>query len=168
MTVVPFETAALADFRRRPTCGEDADSTGGRPAFFERDRVGDFFLAAIRASCHSIVAGVTLLEAMIGNRALTEDAAAQAAPLATSLGVPVVGFDAYLAEWRARRERFSDDAERPRDHWIRFALAPLPGGAYRVRALAPRASIFFEADAYVTRSTYWVESGRWRAPRPGA
>ena len=51
MSVVPFETAALADFRRRPTCGEDADSTGGRPAFFERDAVGDFFLAAIRASC---------------------------------------------------------------------------------------------------------------------
>jgi hypothetical protein len=49
MTVVPFETAALADFRRRPACGEDADSTGGRPAFFERG--GDFFLAAIRASC---------------------------------------------------------------------------------------------------------------------
>ena len=51
MTVVPFETAALADFRRPSTCGEDADSTGGRPAFFERDGVGDFFLAAIRASC---------------------------------------------------------------------------------------------------------------------
>jgi pimeloyl-ACP methyl ester carboxylesterase len=44
------------------------------------------------------VGGVILLEAMIGNRAFTEDAAAQSAPLATSLGVPVVGFDAYLAE----------------------------------------------------------------------
>ena len=52
-----------------------------------------------------------------------------------------------------RRERFSDDAERLLDRWIRFALAPLPGGAYRVRALARRASIFFEADAYVTRWT---------------
>jgi hypothetical protein len=51
MTVVPSETAALADFRRRPTCGEDADPTGGRPAFFERGAVGDFFLAGIRASC---------------------------------------------------------------------------------------------------------------------
>ena len=51
MTVVPFETAALADFRRRPTCGEDADFTGGRPAFFERGAVRDFFLGAIRASC---------------------------------------------------------------------------------------------------------------------
>ena len=81
------------------------------------------------------VAGVILLEAMIGNRAFTENAAAQAAPLATSLGVPVAGFDAYLAEWRARRERFSDEAERLLDRWVRFALAPLPGGAYRVRAL---------------------------------
>ena len=81
------------------------------------------------------VAGVILLDAMIGNHAFTENAAAQAAPLATSLGVPVAGFDAYLAAWRARRERFSDDAERLLDRWVRFALAPLPGGAYRVRAL---------------------------------
>jgi pimeloyl-ACP methyl ester carboxylesterase len=81
------------------------------------------------------VAGLILLEAMIGNRAFAENAAAQAAPLATSLGAPVAGFDAYLAEWRARRERFSDDAERLLDRWVRFALAPLPGGAYRVRAL---------------------------------
>lgn len=81
------------------------------------------------------VAGVILLEAMIGNRAFTENAAAQAAPLATSLGSPVASFDAYLAQWRARRERFSDDAERLLDRWVRFALAPLPGGTYRVRAL---------------------------------
>ena len=81
------------------------------------------------------VAGLILLEAMIGNRAFTENAAAQAAPLATSLGSPVAGFDAYLAQWRSRRERFSDDAERLLDRWVRFALAPLPGGAYRVRAL---------------------------------
>jgi pimeloyl-ACP methyl ester carboxylesterase len=80
-------------------------------------------------------AALILLEAMIGNRAFTENAAAQAAPLATSLGSPVAGFDAYLAEWRARRERFSDDAERLLDRWVRFALAPLPGGAYRMRAL---------------------------------
>jgi pimeloyl-ACP methyl ester carboxylesterase/DNA-binding SARP family transcriptional activator len=81
------------------------------------------------------VAGLILLEAMIGNRAFTENAAAQAAPLATRLGSPVAGFDAYLAEWRSRREPFGDDAERLLDRWVRFALAPLPGGAYRVRAL---------------------------------
>jgi hypothetical protein len=69
MSVVPFETPAVAVFRRRLSCGEDADSTGGRPAFGERARVcgedaeaaggrrafreragaGDFFLAAIRS-----------------------------------------------------------------------------------------------------------------------
>ncbi len=81
------------------------------------------------------VAGVMLLEAMIGDRAFTENAAAQAAPLATRLGRPVAGFDAYLAEWRSRRGRYSDDAERLVDRWVRFALAPLPGGAYRERAL---------------------------------
>jgi pimeloyl-ACP methyl ester carboxylesterase/DNA-binding SARP family transcriptional activator len=81
------------------------------------------------------VAGLVLLEAMIGDRAFTENAAAQAAPLATTLGSPVAGFDAYLAGWRARRENFSDEAERLLDRWVRFALAPLPGGAYRVRAL---------------------------------
>jgi pimeloyl-ACP methyl ester carboxylesterase len=81
------------------------------------------------------VAGLVLLEAMIGDRAFTENAAAQAAPLATALGAPAAGFDAYLAGWRARRERFSDEAERLLDRWARFALAPLPSGAYRVRAL---------------------------------
>lgn len=81
------------------------------------------------------VQGLVLLEAMIGDRAFTENAVAQAAPLATRLGLPVAGFDSYLAEWRARREGFSDDAERLLDRWVRFALAPLPGGTYRDRAL---------------------------------
>jgi pimeloyl-ACP methyl ester carboxylesterase/DNA-binding SARP family transcriptional activator len=81
------------------------------------------------------VAGLILLEAMIGGRAFTENAATQAAPLATSLGQPVAGFDAYLSEWRARRGRYSDDAERLVDRWVRFALAPLPSGVYRERAL---------------------------------
>jgi pimeloyl-ACP methyl ester carboxylesterase len=81
------------------------------------------------------VAGLILLEAMIGDRAFTENAAAQAAPLATKLGQPVAGFDAYVTAWRARREPFSDEAERLIDRWARFALAPLPSGAYRERAL---------------------------------
>ena len=34
---------------------------------------------------------------MIGDHAFTENAAAQAAPLAATLGSPVAGFDAYLA-----------------------------------------------------------------------
>lgn len=81
------------------------------------------------------VAGLILLEAMIGDRAFTENAAAQAAPLATRLGRPVAGFDAYLSEWRARRPQYSDEAERLFDRWARFALAPVPGGGYRERAL---------------------------------
>lgn len=91
-------------------------------------------IAAFLASATD-VAGLILLEAMIGDRAFTENAAAQAAPLATKLGPPVAGFDAYVAAWRARREPFSDDAERLVDRWARFALAPLPSGAYRERAL---------------------------------
>ena len=47
MIVVPFETAVVADFRRRRACGADADVAGGRPDFFERDGVGDFFLDAM-------------------------------------------------------------------------------------------------------------------------
>ncbi|MGH7392750.1 MAG: alpha/beta fold hydrolase [Candidatus Rokuibacteriota bacterium] len=80
------------------------------------------------------LAGLILLEAMIGDRAFAENAAAQAAPLATGLDLPVAGFDAYLARWRARRAPYSDDAERLVDRWARFALAPL-SGAYRERAL---------------------------------
>ncbi len=79
--------------------------------------------------------GLVLLEAMIGDRAFAENAAAQAAPLATRIGSRFAGFDEYLAEWRARRERFSDDAERLVDRWARFALAPMPDGTYRERAL---------------------------------
>ena len=81
------------------------------------------------------VAGLVLLEAMIGDRAFTENAAAQAAPLANGLGPTVAGFDAYLAEWRTRRAPYSDAAERLAERWVRFALAPLPDGTYRQRGL---------------------------------
>ena len=81
------------------------------------------------------VTGLVLLEAMIGDRAFTENAAAQAAPLASRLGLTVAGFDAYLAEWRMRRPRYTDEAERLAERWVRFALAPLPDGTYRERAL---------------------------------
>lgn len=81
------------------------------------------------------VTGLILLEAMIGDRAFAENAAAQAAPLALSLGQPVAGFDAYLSEWRSRHGPYSDDAERLMDRWARFALAPLPSGVLRERAL---------------------------------
>jgi pimeloyl-ACP methyl ester carboxylesterase/DNA-binding SARP family transcriptional activator len=90
-------------------------------------------IAAFVAS-RTPLAGVILLEPMIGDRAFTENAAAQAAPLVAGLDLPVAGFDAYLARWRARREPYGDDAERLVDRWARFALAPL-SGAYRERAL---------------------------------
>jgi pimeloyl-ACP methyl ester carboxylesterase len=107
------------------------------------------------------VAGLVLLEAMIGDRAFTENAAAQAAPLATTLGSPVAGFDAYLAQWRTRREPFSDDAERLLDRWVRFALAPLPGGAYRVRAL--RAAVETEWASIIAADSLGA-LGRVRCP----
>jgi pimeloyl-ACP methyl ester carboxylesterase/DNA-binding SARP family transcriptional activator len=107
------------------------------------------------------VAGLVLLEAMIGDRAFTENAAAQAAPLATTLGSRVAGFDAYLAEWRSRREPFSNDAERLLDRWVRFALAPLPSGEYRVRAL--RAAVEAEWDSIIAADSL-AALGRVRCP----
>ena len=74
-------------------------------------------------------------EGMIGDRAFAENAVARAAPIAASLDKRYVSFDAYLAEWRTRREPFTDEAERLADRWVRFALAPLPDGSYRARAL---------------------------------
>jgi pimeloyl-ACP methyl ester carboxylesterase len=81
------------------------------------------------------VAGLVLLEGMIGDRAFSENAAAQAAPIADRLGRTVAAFDAYLAEWRANRAGFTDEAERLAERWVRFALAPLPDGRYRARPL---------------------------------
>ena len=117
-------------------------------------------VAAFVASATDVT-GLILLEAMIGDRAFTENAAAQAAPLATALGSPVAGFDAYLAEWRARREPFSDDAERLLERWARFALAPLPSGAYRVRAL--RAAVEAEWDSIIAADSL-AALGRVRCP----
>ena len=81
------------------------------------------------------IGGLVLLEGMIGDQAFAKNAAAQASPLATSLGLPVGGFDQYLTAWRARRERFTNDAERLAERWVRFALAPLPDGTFRERAI---------------------------------
>ena len=87
------------------------------------------------AALESDVRALVLLEAMIGNRAFTENAVVQAAPLVANLATPVADFDAYLTAWRARRARFSDEAERLVDRWARFAFSPLPDGRYRQRAL---------------------------------
>ena len=81
------------------------------------------------------VAGLILLEGMIGDRAFVENAAAQAAPLAGSLDQRFGGFDEYLVKARAERARRSDAAERLLDRVVHYDLAPLPDGTYRRRAL---------------------------------
>jgi pimeloyl-ACP methyl ester carboxylesterase len=81
------------------------------------------------------VAGLVLLEGMVGDRAFRENAVAITAPIAAQLDRRYVSFEAYLTEWRSHREPFTDEAERLADRWARFALAPLPDGSYRQRAL---------------------------------
>lgn len=80
------------------------------------------------------VAGLVLLEGMIGDRAFAENAAAQASPLADALGPGIAGFDVYLKEWLSQ-QAYSDEAERLLQRWARYALAPLPDGTYRRRGL---------------------------------
>jgi pimeloyl-ACP methyl ester carboxylesterase/DNA-binding SARP family transcriptional activator len=81
------------------------------------------------------VAGLVLLEGVVGDRAFAENAAARAAPIIAGLDKRYASLDAYLTEWRARRGRFTDEAERLADRWARFALTPLPDGRYRERGL---------------------------------
>ena len=70
------------------------------------------------------VAGLILLEAMIGDRAFTENAVAHVAPIVTQLDKRFAGFHAYLAGWRSRRRSWGDQAERLVERWARFAFAP--------------------------------------------
>jgi pimeloyl-ACP methyl ester carboxylesterase len=86
------------------------------------------------AAARADVAGLVLLEGMIGDRAFAENAAAQAAPLADAVGRTVAGFDVYLREWLSQ-EAYSSEAERLLQRWVRYALAPLPDGTYRRRGL---------------------------------
>ncbi|GAC1445644.1 MAG: hypothetical protein NVSMB52_07510 [Chloroflexota bacterium] len=80
------------------------------------------------------VSGLILLEAMIGERAFTENAAALLTPYAEGLEHDRFGgFAQYLAQWRASRPRWSDEAEHLADRWVHHALAPLPDGRYRSR-----------------------------------
>ena len=115
-------------------------------------------------------AGLILLEAMIGDRAFVENAAAQAAPLAQSLGLPVAGFDTYLDTWRARWGPITDEAERIAERWARFALAPMPDGRYRERAV--RAAVEAEwasiiaADSLGTLARVTCPVLIVQAPRP--
>jgi pimeloyl-ACP methyl ester carboxylesterase len=86
--------------------------------------------------------GLILLEGVIGDRAFTENAAAQVIkPLSASLGPRIGGFEEYMTRWRAQRPPtgpsvpYSDEAERVLERTIRYELAPLPDGTYRRRAL---------------------------------
>jgi len=80
--------------------------------------------------------GLILLEGVIGDRAFTENAAAQVIkPMGTSLELRFGGFEEYLTRWRAQQGRNSDEAERVLERSIRYELAPLPDGTYRRRAL---------------------------------
>src|SRR5262249_60383117 len=83
------------------------------------------------------IGGLVLLEGMIGDQAFAKNAAAQASPLATSLGLPVGGFDQYLTVWRARRERFTNDAERLAERWVRVAPRPFPDRTVSQRRVPP-------------------------------
>lgn len=81
------------------------------------------------------VSGLVLLEAMIGDRAFTENAAAQSAPIAEAATRRYRGFDEYIAMSRAGRDRWGDEAERMQERAVRHQIAPLPDGSYRQRAL---------------------------------
>ena len=81
------------------------------------------------------IAGLILLEAMIGDRAFTDNAVAQGRPLAEGIDRRYRSQEHYLAESRARRAPWSDAAERLSDRLAHYTLAPLSDGTYRQRAL---------------------------------
>lgn len=98
--------------------------------------IGGTIAAFVAAQAN--VSGLILLEALIGDRAFTENALAHAnvASLPEDLDRRFFAdFDAYLAEWRAHHAQWSDEAERLLDRWVRYELAPLSNGTYRRRAL---------------------------------
>lgn len=98
-------------------------SSGGTVAAFAASRID--------------ASGLILFEAMIGDRAFTENAAARAAPIGDWLDRRFAGFDAYRIAHRARSRRlqWSDNAERLAERWMHYELAPLPDGSWRQRAL---------------------------------
>jgi pimeloyl-ACP methyl ester carboxylesterase/DNA-binding SARP family transcriptional activator len=80
--------------------------------------------------------GLILMDAVIGDRAFTENSAAQVIkPMSTSLELRFGGFEEYLTRWRAEQGSLSGEAERVLERTLRYELAPLPDGTYRRRAL---------------------------------
>jgi pimeloyl-ACP methyl ester carboxylesterase/DNA-binding SARP family transcriptional activator len=105
-------------------------------------------LLAKRLAC----SGLILLDGVVGNRAFSQNAAAQVMPSQRDgLMLRVGGFDEYLTRWRSNvtMSGFSGDAERILERTIHYELAPLPDGTYRGRALV---SAFEQTWASVLRS----------------
>jgi pimeloyl-ACP methyl ester carboxylesterase/DNA-binding SARP family transcriptional activator len=115
------------------------------------------FVAA-QCDCRALI----LLEGVVGDRAFTENAAAQVMkPLGETLDVHFGGFDQYLRRWRAEQVGFSDEAEHVLERTIRYELAPLPDGTYRRRALK---AAFEETWASLQQSDSLAALARVRCP----
>lgn len=81
-------------------------------------------------------AGVILLDAVVGDRAFTQNAAAQAiGALGPGLDRRYAGFQEYLERWQLDGREPQTDVERWIDRSARYALAPSSDGSYRMRGL---------------------------------
>jgi len=81
-------------------------------------------------------AGVILLDAVVGDRAFTENAAAQAiGTLGPGLDRRYAGFQEYLERWQLDGREPQTDVERWIDRSARYTLAPGSDGSYRMRGL---------------------------------
>jgi pimeloyl-ACP methyl ester carboxylesterase/DNA-binding SARP family transcriptional activator len=93
-------------------------------------------VAALVAADGAPLAGLILLDGVIGDRAFTSNAAAKMLPTyGAILGPRFGGFAEYVAQWRSHQPRRSDEAERLLERTVRYDLAPLPDGTYRRRGL---------------------------------
>jgi pimeloyl-ACP methyl ester carboxylesterase/DNA-binding SARP family transcriptional activator len=91
---------------------------------------------AAEAAAEGGVGGLILLDAVIGHRAFTDNAAAKVVrSFGESLELRLGGFTEYMEQLRPPRGRRSDDAERLLERAIRYELTPLPDGTYRRRGI---------------------------------
>jgi pimeloyl-ACP methyl ester carboxylesterase len=95
--------------------------------------MGGAIAAAVAA--REEVSGLVLLDAIIGDRAFTENAVADVRHVvANAVGRRFGGFAEYLAHWRGLRG-WSDAAERQLARTVRYELSPLADGTYRRRTI---------------------------------
>jgi pimeloyl-ACP methyl ester carboxylesterase/DNA-binding SARP family transcriptional activator len=113
--------------------------------------------AAARGGC----SGLILLDAVIGDAAFTDNAAAQMSPGGATLGMRFGGFDEYLTRIRAHLVPHTDEAERVLERTLRYELAPLPDGTYRRRALR---AAFEETWASLLQTDSLAALARVRCP----